>query len=378
MAGAKSGEKTKTAAKTTAKTVAKKAPAAKDATYVAYVSSYTRGTGDKYGIRVYDVDMDKGRMTEKEKVHITNSSYITQSRSGKYLYSITDRGVEAYRIEKGGHLQQLDETSINGMRGCYLSTDFEDRLLFVAGYHDGKLTVLRLNEDGTFGRITDEIYHKGLGLGSGRANMPHVECAKLTRDNKYVCACDSGMDRTIVYRIQHATGKLTQADIIHAEPGSAPRHIKFSKDGRFMYIVCEQKAQIDVYSYEEQNGEPVFERLYQIPTGDEDDPVGTAASALNFSHDFRYMISSDMTTNEVVVFKADPKNGNLSRILSLPIAGTYPKDAILFPDNRHLVSLNHESDSMTFFKFSEENRTLIMNGKELSVARPNCIVFHRL
>ena len=26
------------------------------------------------------------------------------------------------------------------MRGCYLSTDYTDRFLFVAGYHDGKLT----------------------------------------------------------------------------------------------------------------------------------------------------------------------------------------------------------------------------------------------
>ena len=126
------------------------------------------------------------------------------------------------------------------------------------------------------------------------------------------------------------------------------------------------------------NGNPVFERISQVPTGDEDDPVGTAASALNFSHDFRFLISSDMTTNEVVIFSADAANVHLERILSLPIAGTYPKDAMLFPDNRHLVSLNHESDSMTFFTFHEKNGTLIMNGKELPVARPNCIVFHKI
>ena len=46
---------------------------------------------------------------------------------------------------------------INGMRGCYLSTDYEDRFLFVAGWHDGKITALRLKEDGSVGEITDEI-----------------------------------------------------------------------------------------------------------------------------------------------------------------------------------------------------------------------------
>ena len=357
--------------------MAKKAESRKE-TYVAYVSSYTRDSKDKFGIRVYDVDLEAGRMTEKEKVHITNSSYITASRNGKYLYSITDRGVEGYRIGKSGSLEAFTDASINGMRGCYLSTDFEDKLLFVAGYHDGKLTVLKLEEDGSIGRITGEIYHKGLGLGSGRANMPHVECCKPTRDNKYVCACDSGMDRTIVYKINHLTGKLSQEDIIISDPGSAPRHVKFSKDGSFMYVVCEEKAKIDVYSYREVDGEPEFERIQQIATNDEKDPVGTFASALNFSHDFKYMISSDMTTNEVVIFRADEKTGMLSKILSLPVGGAYPKDAILFPDSRHLVSLNHESNSMTFFTFSEEKRTLVMNGRPLNVASPNCIVFHKL
>ena len=38
----------------------------------------------------------------------------------------------------------INHASINGMRGCYLSTDYEDKYLLVAGYHDGKLTVLRL------------------------------------------------------------------------------------------------------------------------------------------------------------------------------------------------------------------------------------------
>ena len=56
--------------------------------YVAYVSTYTVGQKDNYGIRIYDVDMKNGRMTEKNQVEITNSSYISISHNGKYLYSI--------------------------------------------------------------------------------------------------------------------------------------------------------------------------------------------------------------------------------------------------------------------------------------------------
>ena len=69
--------------------------------YVAYVSTYTVGNVDKYGIKIYDVDLENGRLTEKNQVRITNSSYISISHNKKYLYSITDFGVEAYRILPG-------------------------------------------------------------------------------------------------------------------------------------------------------------------------------------------------------------------------------------------------------------------------------------
>ena len=103
------------------------------AKYVAYVSSYTRGKGQKYGIRVYDVDMENGYLHQKNQIEISNSSYVTISHNRKFLYSITDFGIEAYRIIKGGNLEQINLASINGMRGSYLSTDYEDEFLFVSG-----------------------------------------------------------------------------------------------------------------------------------------------------------------------------------------------------------------------------------------------------
>ena len=172
--------------------------------YVAYVSTYTQG--DKNGIKIYDVDMEKGRFIEKDKVEITNSSYVTISHNAKYLYSITDFGVESYRILKDGSLEFINFASNNGMRGCYLATDYTDRYLFVAGYHDGKLTVLKLAEDGSVGDITDEIYHKGLGIIAERNSRPHINCARMTHDNRYLLVADQGMDHVKVYRFDTGQG----------------------------------------------------------------------------------------------------------------------------------------------------------------------------
>lgn len=344
--------------------------------YVAYVSTYTQG--DSHGIKIYDVDMEKGRFIEKDKVEITNSSYIKISHSKKYLYSITDFGVEAYKIEKDGGLELINFAPINGMRGCYLSTDFTDSYLFVAGYHDGKLTVLRLNKDGSIGEITDEIYHKGLGSIAERNFRPHINCARMTHDNKYLLVADQGMDHVNVYRLDLNKGKVELADIIRSDLESAPRHIKISEDGRFIYIVHELKCYIDVYSYEERENIPYFEKIQTVQEIELERGNTNAASALSFSQDYNYLLSSIAGDNSVVIYNVNKKDGTLTQNLCLPISGDYPKDADLFPNNQFLVSLNHESNNMTFFKVDLEQGTLAMNGPALPVNMPNCIIFHKL
>ena len=349
----------------------------KDEKYVAYVSCYTRGS--KVGIRVYDVDMEKGVFLEKEGVEISNSSYVTISHNRKYLYSITDYGVEGYKIREDGGLENITQASINGMRGCYLSTDYKDRFLFVAGYHDGKITVLSLNADGTIGQITDEVYHRGIGSIADRNFRPHVNCVKMTRDNKYLLAADLGLDHVKVYQMDHKSGKLKMVDIIHSEQYSGPRHIKTSKDGQFIYIIHEAKSYVDVYHYtEKEEGNPEFEKIQTISTLNDYHAGDAAASALNLSQDFRYLICSNAGDNSVVIYEIEQKSGELTKKLCLPISGAYPKDAQLFPDNRHLVSLNHEGNTMTFFAVDIEKGTLVMNTKEIKIQEPNCVVFHKL
>lgn len=344
--------------------------------YVAYVSTYTMG--DNHGISIYDVDMENGRFSLKDRVEITNSSYVTISHNRKYLYSITDFGVESYEIQPDGTLRNLNMASINGMRGCYLSTDYEDKFLFVAGWHDGKITVLRVNEDGSVGAITDEIFHRGLGSIAERNFRPHVSCVKMTRDNKYLLAADLGLDHVNVYTLNRTTGKLRLVDVIRSEIESAPRHIKLSKDGNFIYIVHELKNIIDVYTYEDRDNDPVFEKIQTISTVNDYHSTSSAASALNISDDFQYLISSNAGDNSVVVYKIDQETGLLTKLFCLPISGEYPKDATLFPDNRHVVSLNHESNSMTFFTADLERGLIVMNGPIIKVAQPNCVIFHKL
>lgn len=348
-----------------------------DNKYVAYVSNYTRKT--KNGISIYDVDMEKGTFVFRNSIEITNSSYLTCSHNDHFLYSITDFGVKSYEIEEDGSLDEINSASINGMRGCYLSTDYTDRFLFVAGYHDGKITVLRVGEDGAVGEITDEIFVSGMGEVSDRSYVPHVSCVKMSRDNKFLFASDTGMDHVNVYSLDYETGKLKQMDVIRSDVNSGPRHMIFSVDNKYVYVLNEIQNSIDVLTYSIlDSGYPDFEKIQTVYNVTDYHATKSVSSALKFSKDRDYIISSCAGVNSVVVFKVDFETGLLNKILELPISGIYPKDCSLFPDSKHLVSLNHESNTLTFFSVDLEKGLLAMCAKEIKIEKPNCVIFHSI
>ena len=100
--------------------------------YVAYVGTYTHGTGK--GIQVYDVNVEEGTLTERSEVQVSNASYTAVSKNGKFLYSIEDEGVAVFQRDENGDLTRINSVDIDGMRGCFLATDVDGRYLYVAGY----------------------------------------------------------------------------------------------------------------------------------------------------------------------------------------------------------------------------------------------------
>ncbi len=345
--------------------------------YVLYAAGYT--IDEEHGLRIYDFDPETGRLIKQiDETRITNPSYITISHNGKFLYSITDDGVQSYTINADGTLDYMNKSRINGMRGCYISTDYEDRYLFVAGYHDGKLTVLSLNDDGSINKICEEIYHKGFGSVGERNYRPHIDCAKMTRDNKFLCVTDVGMDHIKVYRLHHDSGKLDLADIIRSEIESAPHHIKFSHDGKYAYIIHEMKNYIDVYSYYCKDDEPEFEKIQTVSTVNDYHAGNSAAYAIQISDDDRYMYCSNAGDNSVSAFSRDTKTGMLTKLFTLPISGDFPKDIAVTDDNKFLLSINNESNTISFFKVDLKKKILVMNGPMKKFKQGNCLIIHKL
>ena len=344
--------------------------------YVAYVGTYTHGSSK--GIHVYDVDVEEGTLTEKQEVEVSNASHITVSKNGKYLYSIEDEGVAVFARDGEGCLTRINSVNIDGMRGCFLSTDVDGKYLYVAGYHDGKVTVVHTHRDGRLGSLMDGVFHKGLGSVAERNFRPHVNCVRPTPDNKYLCAVDNGIDQVKIYRINRRRNKLELGDIVRCERESGPRLIRFSEDGKYAYIIFELSNQIRVYRYSDNGKTPEFEYLQSVSTLSKDgekDKVHDAASALALAPDGKHLFCSTAGDDTVAMFEIDPDTGLLTKKLVLPISGSYPKDIAIFPDNKHLAVANHESNTITTFTIDYEKNLLIMKGKPLSVETPNCINF---
>ena len=205
--------------------------------YYCYVSSQT-DTSEAKGIAIFDVEPDEGRLILRKEVELDNPIHMATSHDGRFLYAITDKGVASFEILPGGDLKRLNIGSIRGLRGCNISISPDDRWLFVSGHYDAKITVLEVNTDGSVGRIACGIFHKGLGV-TERDFIPHVRCARLTPDGKYLCVSDDGLDHVVIYSFDSQTGSLKHLDILRFKLQSGPGIMEFSRDGRFLYVMEE-------------------------------------------------------------------------------------------------------------------------------------------
>ena len=342
--------------------------------YMAYVGSYSYN-GKAKGITVYDVDVKKGVFSKRCEVEVDNSSYLIASSDGRTLYSIADEGVVAFRILENGSLSRLNSAKIKGMRGCHLSTDATDKYIFVSGFHDGKATILRLRRDGGVGEIVDGVFHKGLGSVADRNFRPHVTCTRRTPDEKYVMVADSGLDQVKIYRFNEHEEHLIQVDAIRCDLESAPRCFRFSSDGKFIYLMYEQKNVIDVYTYDSGDRVPEIEKIQTISTTAPKHNQLTAACSMRFSPDEKHLFCGNAGDETVSVYDRNPETGMLNQLCCLPISGEYPKDLAVFPDDKHIASVNHESGTITFFKVDYENGLLIMSANEIKCNEPNsCVI----
>ncbi len=347
--------------------------------YVAYIGTHTQGKG--LGIHILDLDTEQNRLIPRKVIPANNPTDVLVSNNGKFLYATTDQGVNAYRILPDGDLEFINMQWTGGMRGSYMETDPNDRFLFVAGYYDGRVSVMHLNEDGSLGEIADGVFHQGMGVDeSGHNYMPHVTCVKLTPDLRGIFAVDNGLDQVKVYEFDEETGKLTPNGALRCELNSHPRLLRVDWSKHCIYVLGEESNRVCVYQPPREPGKnrEILEPVQKISTLGEDQRKKAASFGMDFTPDGRHLFVSNTVTNTVKVFDVDPETGLLADNCSGSLSGEYPKSLAALPDNEHFVVLGMNTGTVTVYHVDYEKRYFLMSAKPLLIEEPNSIYIHKL
>ena len=347
-----------------------------------YIGTYTSGKSE--GIYGYQFDPQSGALTRVNSIKSTNPSFLAIDRSKRYLYAVNEvgeylgkpsGGVSAYVIERPNlNLRLLNEQATQGADPCHLSVDSKRKVLLVANYTGGNVSVLPIRPDGTLGMVMDVKQHEGSGP-KEQQKGPHAHCIMLDRNERYALASDLGIDKVMIYRFDRATGKLTPAQQPFAElkSGAGPRHLTFHPNGKYLYVIDELDSTMTVFGYDERNGTLThIDTVSTLPS----DFSGTSYCAdVHVSQSGKFLYGSNRGHNSIVVFEIDPRTGKLKLVQHISTEGDWPRNFTIDPSGAFLLVANQRSDNVVTFSIDPGTGQLKPTGHNESIPSPVCLRF---
>jgi len=196
-------------------------------------------------------------------------------------------------------------------------------------------------------------------------------------DGKFLFANDLGADKIFVYRYDpkaNAEHPLSPADpaFVQLPPGSGPRHLLFSADGKHAYLTMEMSAQLAVFDY--QDGKLTQRQMLDLAANGSKEKK--AAAALHASKDGQYLyVSNRGTANQLLVFAIDPANGQLKEIQRRSVEGDHPREFSLDPSNRYVLIGNQKSNEIVVIERDAKTGFLGKTVQKLPFDSPSDIKF---
>jgi 6-phosphogluconolactonase len=350
-------------------------------TYRAYVGTYTAKTNSK-GIYEFEFDPATGKMSAAQVAGETKDpSWVVVHPNGRFLYSVNETGkpstVSVFAIErKSGKLTLLNQVPALGEDPCYLSFDKTGKFLFVANYTSGNVVVFPILADGKLGEHTALQQDNGtLGPNKERQEAPHAHFIMPSQHNRFVYVADLGMDRVLIYEFDSAKGSLERApenSWASLKPGTGPRHVVFSKDGKFMYVVGEMASAVSVFSNKNQETFQAIQTVPMLPPGFSG---RNDAAEIEIHLSGKFLYASNRGHDSTVVYSIDTKTGMLTQIEDVPTGGKEPRHFVTDPTGHFLLAENQLSDTIVEFRIDPSSGKLTPTGETVSVPSPVCITF---
>jgi 6-phosphogluconolactonase len=344
------------------------------------VGTYTN-TCDSKGIYVYEFNADTGEFKLKNSSEkVLSPSYLSVSADNKFIYAVNENGtqstVSAFGYDsKSGKIQLINKNDALGADPCHLIND--NKNVITANYSGGNIAVFKKNADGSITEGQQLIQHEGKGSNEARQEKPHVHMLAFSPDKKFVLANDLGLDKVFIYKYNPGAAHeiLTLKGSVDVKKGSGPRHLTFSKDGKFVYLIQELDATLTTFSFDK-NGNLKFVKEISILakgfTG------GTGAAAIKISPDGKFLYVTDrVDANNITAYKV-LKNGGLELIEQVSTLGKGPRDFAIDPSGNYLLVGHQHTNEIIIFKRDKTTGKLKATGKKIELCSPVGLVFTKV
>ena len=266
-------------------------------------------------------------------------------------------GLSTYEIKRDGSLSLTE--GLKSTHGLYSAHIYaRDGQIWIANYIDGTVALLRTDRENT--PVQDKVVaFSGSGPDPKRQMSSHPHCVVPTPDKRYLCVNDLGTDRIYVL-----TPDLKLVSVCELLPGSGPRHLVFSRDGKAAFSSNEMGSSVSVLEYS--NGK--LDYIHTVSTLPPEYRGTSTAAGILLSGDGSRLYVSNRGHDSVTVFRVD--NTNLITEGYIPSFGNSPRE-IAFA-GKFLLCGNELSDNVTVY--SLDNGIPTAPVCELKVKMPWCIL----
>jgi 6-phosphogluconolactonase len=203
---------------------------------------------------------------------------------------------------------------------AYIVADRSGKFLLSASYGGNKVTVNPIGADGIV-QPAQQIM----------PTQPNAHCIMTDPSNRYVLHTSLGGDLVYQEKFDAKTGKLTPNDppSVSVKAKAGARHLVFSPNKKFVYLVSELDGSIYVFPWDAKTGtlKKEVQVATSLPKGFDGKPW---AADIHLTPDGKFLYASERTTSTLAAFSVDQDgNADCDRFLS---------------DRKAAARLQHRSD----------------------------------
>ena len=300
------------------------------------------------------------------------------------LYAVSETGndgkseatVHSFAVDPvTGRLSERNAVGSGGGGATQLALDPPSRTLFVANFGTGHVSALPVEEDGRLGAVASRQQNQGTGP-KPRQRGPHAHGVTVAPGGRFLLVPDLGADRVFVYRFDPVARTLSPNDPpwATAEPGSGPRHLVFSPDGRLAFLDSELTGEVTIFRWDGGTGTLRWLETRSTYAPGTEGERSAAEIATSADGQFLY-VSNRRAADEIVVFRADAGSGALDEVQRLNSGGTSPWSFTLAPGGQWMLVANVESGTVDVLRVDRSTGRLENSGGRLAVSKPTNVTF---